>query len=149
MNRTLTRAVDGKTPYEAAFGKKPDLCQVHKWGEKVWVRTKTGDKLSGCVTEGHWLGIDERSKGLCYWPDKQTVSVEWNVHLDNRNMSVSRLKGEDWQFIKTRTDIPASAPNTAVAPISPAPSQTIPLVKPPLTGTDTTNTAKPEDIPAK
>jgi len=28
MNRTSTKAVNGKTPYEAAFGKKPDLCEV-------------------------------------------------------------------------------------------------------------------------
>jgi hypothetical protein len=25
LNRTTTKAVDGKTPYEAVFGKKPDL----------------------------------------------------------------------------------------------------------------------------
>jgi len=33
MNHTLMKAVAGKTPYEAAFGKKPDLSQVHEWGE--------------------------------------------------------------------------------------------------------------------
>jgi hypothetical protein len=77
MNCTLTRAVDGKTPYEAAFGKKPNLRNVRKWGEKVWVRTETGDKLGGCVTEGCWLGVDESSNGFCiYWPDQHTVSVE-------------------------------------------------------------------------
>lgn len=35
MNCTSTKAVAGKTPYKAAFGKKPDLSQVHKWGKKV------------------------------------------------------------------------------------------------------------------
>ena len=77
MHHTSTRAVDGKTPYEVAFGKKPDLHYVCEWGEKVWVHTETGDKLGGPITEEHWLGIDEQSKGFCiYWPDKQTVSVE-------------------------------------------------------------------------
>jgi hypothetical protein len=33
LNRTTTKAVDGKTPYEAAFGKKPDLRYVREWGE--------------------------------------------------------------------------------------------------------------------
>jgi hypothetical protein len=28
MNRTWTKAVQGMTPYEAAFGKKPDMCCV-------------------------------------------------------------------------------------------------------------------------
>ena len=31
------KAVRGTTPYEAAFGKKPDLSDVREWGEKVWV----------------------------------------------------------------------------------------------------------------
>jgi hypothetical protein len=52
MNRTSTKAVDGQTPYEAAFGKKPDLRDVREWGEKVWVRVEGGDKLGGRVREG-------------------------------------------------------------------------------------------------
>ena len=52
MNRTSTKAVDGKTPYEAAFKKKPDLRDVHEWGETVWVRIEGGDKLGGHVREG-------------------------------------------------------------------------------------------------
>jgi Pol polyprotein, beta-barrel domain/Integrase core domain/GAG-pre-integrase domain len=62
MNHTLTKAVDGKTPHEAAFGNKPDLRHVHEWGEKVLVCTEGGNKLGGCVMEGRWVGIDERSK---------------------------------------------------------------------------------------
>ena len=52
MNQTSTKAVDGMTPYEAAFGKKPDLRNVCEWGERVWIRTENGDKLRGCVREG-------------------------------------------------------------------------------------------------
>ncbi len=78
LNRTSTKAVDGKTPYEAAFGKKPDLSNVRKWGEKVWVRVEGGDKLGGGrVREGRWMGIDDRSKGVrVFWPEKRTVTVE-------------------------------------------------------------------------
>jgi hypothetical protein len=47
MNRTLTKSVEGKTPFEAAFGSKPDLQHVREWGENVWVCTETGDKLGG------------------------------------------------------------------------------------------------------
>ena len=47
MNRTSTKAVDGKTPYEAAFAKKPNLRDVREWEEKVWVRIEGGDKLGG------------------------------------------------------------------------------------------------------
>jgi hypothetical protein len=77
MNRTSTKAVSGVTPYEAAFGKKPDLREIREWGDKVWVRVEGGDKLGGRVREGRWMGIDEKSKGVrIYWPDKKTVSVE-------------------------------------------------------------------------
>ena len=33
MNCTLTKAVDGMMPYEAAFGKKPDLRHECEWGK--------------------------------------------------------------------------------------------------------------------
>jgi hypothetical protein len=45
MNRTSTKAVEGMTPYEAAFGHKPNLSEVREWGERVWVRVEGGDKL--------------------------------------------------------------------------------------------------------
>jgi hypothetical protein len=77
MNRMSTKAVDGMTPYKAAFGKKPDLQHVREWGEKVWVHIEGGNKLGRHVKEGRWLGIDEQSKGFCiYWPDKRTVTTE-------------------------------------------------------------------------
>ena len=52
MKHISTRAVDSKTPYEATFGKKPDLSHVCKWEEKVWVCNETSDKLGRHVTEG-------------------------------------------------------------------------------------------------
>jgi hypothetical protein len=39
------KAVDGMTPYEAAFGKKPDLRGLRDFGEQVCVRVEKGDKL--------------------------------------------------------------------------------------------------------
>ena len=49
-------------PFEAAFGRKPNLSHVHG-GEKVWVHIEKGNKLRGRVKEGRWLGIDECNKG--------------------------------------------------------------------------------------
>ena len=84
LNWTTTKAVEGMTPYEAAFGKKLNLKGVREWGEKVWVRVEKGDKLSGRVHKGHWLGIDEESKGVrVWWPDTKTVGIECNIYYDN------------------------------------------------------------------
>ena len=110
MNQTSTKAVDGKTPYEAAFVKKPNLRDVCEWGEKVWVRIEGGDKLGGRVHEGRWMGIDEQSKGVqVYWPDKTTVGVERNVYYDKMVASVSHLKGEEG-IIELKTDLPMKRP---------------------------------------
>ena len=57
MNRIKTKAVSDKTPYKAAFGKKPNLSDVREWGEKLRVRVEKGDKLGGRVKEGKWMLI--------------------------------------------------------------------------------------------
>jgi Reverse transcriptase (RNA-dependent DNA polymerase) len=119
MNCTSTKAVDGMMPYEAAFGKKPDLWHEREWGEKVWVCIEGGNKLGGCMKEGRWLGIDEQSKGFCiYRPDKWTVTTERNVYYDESCSSVCHLKGEDWEFVETKTDKPES-----LTPENPAQTQ--------------------------
>jgi hypothetical protein len=119
LNYTSIKVVDGKTPYEAAFGKEPDLWQVQEWGDKVWVHIKGGNKLGGQVREGCWLGVDEQSKGFrVYWPDKRTVLTEHNVYHDKTCALVDRLKGEDWEFVETTTDLPESS-----TPINPTPTQ--------------------------
>ena len=93
MNQTPTKAVDGKTPFEAAFGKKPDWSEVQEWGEKVWVRIEGGDKLGERVKEGRWMGISEDSKGVrVYWPDKKTITTEHNVYFDKKSSSVLKRR---------------------------------------------------------
>ena len=72
-----TRAVEGITLYKAAFGRKPDLKEMHEWGRKVYVQIESEMKLGGRVCEGKWLDIDEESKGMrAYWPDMRNITVE-------------------------------------------------------------------------
>jgi len=94
------------TPYEAAFGKKPNLKGLREWGEKMWVRVEGGNKLGGRVQEGRWLGVDEQSKRVCvYWPDMKTITVKRNTYFND--LSASHLEGEhDMVITKTNTDLP-------------------------------------------
>jgi len=109
LNRTTTKAVEGMTPYEAAFGKKPNLKGLREWGETMWVRVEGGNKLGGRVREGKWLGVDEQSKGVrVYWPDTRTITVERNTYYDNS--SASHLEGEHNTVI-TETNANSSAPD--------------------------------------
>lgn len=121
LNRTSTKAVDGNTPYEAAFGKKPDLSKVREWGEKIWVRVEKGSKLGGRVREGRWVGIDDTSKGVrIYWPDKRNVTVERNVYYDKTGASASRFEGENWDdFIETKADELTGTSTTIPQPPTP------------------------------
>lgn len=114
LNRTTTKAVDGMTPYEAAFGKKLNLKGLREWGERVWVRVKAGNKLGGRVREGRWLGVDDKSKGVqVYWPDTKTITVERNTYYDNT--SACHLEGENTLTINEMSaETQAPNPNPAV-----------------------------------
>jgi len=110
LNRTTTKAVEGMTPFEAAFRKKPDLKGVCEWGEKVYVRIEGGMKLGERVKEDHWLGMDDESKGArIYWPDSKTVTVERNIYFNN--LLASHFEEEQAVvFIKMNTNLPAEVP---------------------------------------
>ena len=107
------KAVEGKTPYEAALGVKPDLTGICEWGEKCWVCIEKGNKLGGRVREGRWVGVDDESKGAqVYWQDTKTITVEQNIYFDPTGASVDHLEGENWQFVKMTTDEPTSSSST-------------------------------------
>ena len=76
-NRSPTRALDGKTPFEARYGSPPSLK-----GLRVWVRKEdhTSPKMASRAREGHFVGYSDTSKGIrVYWPDRRAVTVERNV----------------------------------------------------------------------
>ena len=95
-NCTPTKALDGKTPFEVATGKKPDLSGLREWGCRVWVRNQESAKLGGRVAEGVWVGFDTKSNGSrIYWPAKKKVSIERNCYFDDITRSSDGLEGEE------------------------------------------------------
>ncbi|KAE9384759.1 hypothetical protein BT96DRAFT_841776 [Gymnopus androsaceus JB14] len=85
-NRTLTKVLQGKTPYEVAFKRKPNLANVPDWGAKVFVSKKSKSKLLVHARIGRWVGFNddvedfEVSKGhRIYWEDSRSVTVERTV----------------------------------------------------------------------
>ena len=63
INRTLTKALDGKVLLEAATSSHPDLSQLQEWGCHVWVHDNCASKFEPCMCDGHWIGLDDASKG--------------------------------------------------------------------------------------
>lgn len=77
-NRTTTINTPNSTPYERATHKKPNLSNLRRFGEEVWVKLDPKSKLNERSTACQWIGYDETSKGhLVWWGHK--VSVERNV----------------------------------------------------------------------
>jgi transposase InsO family protein len=90
-NRTATRALDGRTPYEALHGELPDLSQLWRWGCSVLTHHKPKDKLAGRAREGRWIGFDTDSHAhRIYWPGTRTVTTERDVY----QRSTAPLEGE-------------------------------------------------------
>ncbi|SJL02247.1 uncharacterized protein ARMOST_05573 [Armillaria ostoyae] len=87
-NRTLSKAIGGRTPYEVFHGSKPDLRHIHEWGCKVWVHVEDGSKLEGRAREGQWLGFDQDSNGhRIYYPNNHSIRVERSVKFPEMRRS--------------------------------------------------------------
>ena len=51
-NRSSTRALNGKTPFEMLYRQKPNLLGLPIWGSSIWVHDPTGSKLDMRAREG-------------------------------------------------------------------------------------------------
>ena len=95
-NRTATRTLDGKTPFEALYGRPPDLSNLQLWGCPVWMHSANGSKLDVCAQQAKWIGLDiDTCAHRVYWPNAGKVGVERNVYFG----SSALLKGENDEII--------------------------------------------------
>ena len=87
QNRTPTRALDGKTPYEMRSKKKPHLAGIQEFGMAAYVKDLKAGKLDARAKIGRFVGYDSESKGYrIYWPGKRSVTVERNVTFDEKDL---------------------------------------------------------------
>jgi hypothetical protein len=92
-NRTATRALDGKTPYEMLHSRKPNLTDLPVWGTKVWVHDPSGGKLDPRAREGRWIGFDaETGAHRVYFADRRSIAVERNVSFQKQKEEGPALK---------------------------------------------------------
>jgi hypothetical protein len=114
-NRTATRALDGKTPFEALYGRPPDLSALRIWGSTVLVHDASGSKLNPRAREARWLGLDVDAKAhRVYWPKMGNVTVERNVYFG----ASAQLEGEEEDSPGAGIELAADAPTpTSSTPI--------------------------------
>lgn len=81
-NRTSTKALDGRTPFEAINGRPPTLLGLPVWGCCVWVHDTSTGKVGVRALAARWVGYDGQSKGhRVYWDTTHRVTVERNVRF--------------------------------------------------------------------
>ena len=114
-NRTATRTLDGKTPFEALYGRPPNLSTLRRWGCTVLVHDADGSKLDVRAREGRWLGFDVDARAhRIFWPGPGNVTVERNVYFGTS----AQLEGEETGIPTLSGEQPA-APSTLSTPSPP------------------------------
>ena len=118
-NRMPTRTLKNKTPIEMATGIKPDLCDIHAWGTKGYVMVEGHSKLEPQADPAFFVSYDKESKGYhMYWPNKHTVSTEWNIQWTDR--SPAQLEGEKLTMVNQ------AEPHDSLNPIPQSPAPPMP-----------------------
>jgi hypothetical protein len=132
-NRSPTRALKGKTPYEAWTGKKPDVSHFREFGCDVWVldEDKNRSKLAPKSKKMVFVGFMEGSKAVRYWDKmmrniKVSRNVSFNENEEPKELEVIEVPGlqvegeiEDEASQQTTSDdpeLPKDTPKTRIEP---------------------------------
>jgi hypothetical protein len=93
-NRAPTRALNGKTPYEACYKSKPNVSHLREFGSDVWVldESKNRSKLDPKSKKMTLVGFMDGSKSIRYYDAKtRSTKVSRNVAF-NENDELKELK---------------------------------------------------------
>jgi len=81
-NRVGTRSLQGKTPYEAWYGRKPDVSHLREFGCDVWVLDEMLNlsKLKPRAKKMIFTGFMDGSKSIRYYdPETRRIKVSRNI----------------------------------------------------------------------
>ncbi|KAF4622418.1 hypothetical protein D9613_009127 [Agrocybe pediades] len=122
-NRVPTRALDGSTPYEGWFGKKPDVSHLREFGCDVWIldeakKTKLHPRSKKMV----FVGFNDGSKSVRYY-DSQHRSIKtsrnfvFNENEEAGEASIPGLRSEGEKDVtpdaQTSSDSTSASPTTS------------------------------------
>jgi hypothetical protein len=126
-NRSPTRALTNKTPFEVVHGEKPDLSGIRRFGCTIYVKILDAGKLDERAKAGKFLGYDNESKGYrVLWPDTHRVSVERDVKFapDEATTGDVQFEGENERIVLHNTSKPTSEASKTPATPTPSPVTT-------------------------
>ena len=84
LNRSPTKALDDKMPYEAWHGRKPVVSHLRVFGSLAFAKELNHvGKLDDRSTPGVFIGYAEGVKAYCILdPATQRVRISWDVVFD-------------------------------------------------------------------
>ena len=140
-NRSPTRALGmGSTPFQAFFGKKPDIAWLEEFGTNCWVMVpeQRRAKLDPKAEEHTFVGIAEHAKAWKYFNKvSKHVQTSRNITFDENNDKLFPIPDDD----NTNDKAPLEgeqAPNEVLRERQPQPTAPTPDMSP-----DTTPTPDP------
>ena len=108
LNRSPTKSLSGKTPYEVWYGKKPGVKHLRTFGCVAYVK-RVGpriSKLSDRSVPGVFLGYETGTKGYrVYDPVKDKLMVSRDIIFDEQT-------AWNWEGKESRTQEQTAAPET-------------------------------------
>ena len=108
MNRSPTKSLNGKNPFEAWFGKKPGVKHLHTFGCVAYAkRVGPGvSKLANRSVLGVFFGYEPGTKGFCVYDlVKGKLMVTRDVIFDEK-------KAWNWEGNDSRLSNDAVVPDT-------------------------------------
>jgi hypothetical protein len=115
LNRSPTRCLKGKTPYEAWFGKKPIVRHLKVFGCVAFVKVTRPhlSKLDARGLKTVFIGYEEGSKAYrLYDPVANRVHISRDVVFD---------EGVFWDWEESRTGTRATSSHSQWSTLSPSP----------------------------
>jgi hypothetical protein len=83
INRLPSRAINGKIPLQCLTGRKPDLSQLHIFGQRVCVGLEPRPALGPQSEDGIYIGCAEDTIGHIIWiPARRNTTVSRNVQFE-------------------------------------------------------------------
>ena len=108
-NRIPTSTLNGKTPHEAWYGKKPTIGHIRKWGCKVYrhINKKTGrKKLHKKSMIGYLVGYQGGNIYRIYHPASKELKVSRDVIFSEKEFfEMRRVVKSDLEGIKEDKDM--------------------------------------------
>lgn len=119
-NRAYTRAI-GKTPYEAMWGRRPDVHHIRRFGALAYAHTKVGPnraKFDDNCRVGYVLGYQDGHLGCkLYFPQAHTVGFVLDAKYNEDIVYKDRFEQEDelidWSY-EAEHDAPAEEADDVV-----------------------------------